>query len=112
MSIFPEFSPIHPGYPARHVPAPPAHLWQARGQAGHPQRQRVLQDIRGEPPEEVQAGRQTLQGRQGQGKFHPRWHRNTGWSISSWTLVWLTFILAVSPSAQFCSGRWDFGRNG
>ena len=70
MSIFPEFSAIHPGYPTRHVPAPPADLRQARGQAGHPQRQRVLQDLRGEPPEEVQAGSQAIQGWQGQGKFY------------------------------------------
>ena len=80
MSIFPEFSPIHPGHPARHVPAPPADLRQARGQAGHPQRQRVLQDLRGEPAEEVQAGSQALQGRQGQGKFSTSWqHCATRW---------------------------------
>ena len=69
MSSFPELSALHPGHPPRHVPAPAGDLQQARGQAGRPQLRRVLQDLHREPPEEVQAGSQALQGRQGEGKF-------------------------------------------
>ena len=39
------------------------------------------------------------------------WH-NTQSSISSRTLDGLNVIPAVPLSAQFWSGRWDFGRNG
>ena len=80
MSSLPELPAIHPGHPPRHVPAPAGDLQQARGQAGRPQLRRVLQDLHREPPEEVQAGSQALQGRQGEGKFgmnhdfSGRWH--------------------------------------
>ena len=61
-----EQPPVHPGHPPRHLPAPARGLQALRGERDLPERERVLQDLHGEPNEQVQADGPAVQGLQGE----------------------------------------------